>query len=171
MDKALRIKFFGTDLIKILSDEKISQLIYLVIIVEGSININSLDDKVLEESFILSAILSKCFNGLSEREAADLLERFTRIKNYYGSMKTDIQNIIAGENDDQKAEALAENAIVLRDGNLENNPFIQWSNNTFTGYIEKISTDELVAYTAVTEAQLKRILTVIMDPNKQNASA
>ena len=171
MDKALRIKFFGKDLIEILSDEKVSQLMYLVIIVEGSININSLDDKVLEESFILSAILSKCFNGLSEREAADLLERFTRIKNYYGSMKTDIQNIIAGENDDQKAEALAENAIVSRDGNLENNPFIQWSNNTFTGYVEKIPTKELIAYTAVTEAQLKRVLTVIMDPDKQNASA
>jgi len=172
IDKAESIEFRNKPLLTTLEDEQISQLIHFIVVEQQALDLSNFNDNTLKQSFILSAILTGCFNSLSYRDGAKLIEEFTNIKRYYGSMKDAIKNIIEGDDEEDKAEALAENAILNR-GSLDNNPFIRWARlNNKAEYLEEydpvklIDFDTLMAYSAVTQDELKRILTVIMDPDK-----
>lgn len=175
IDKAQSIQFNGKDLLEILKDEKISELVYFIVIQEQAISIGTLDDDTIYKSFILSSVLYNCFDRLDTRDALKLIEEFTNIKQYYGSMKQSIKDIIAGEDEDAKAEALAENAIMIKNGQLAENPFIKWAalspeeRSTYLeseGSIKAIELKARFAYKAVTQDELKRILTIIMDTSK-----
>lgn len=163
----------GKSILSILSDELISRISWSLI------NENHLDGsqlKAINKLFVLAALYSGCFEGLSVDDALQLFDTFRMIKQSYGKnyVRNNVDARLSGDSEEAKAITLAENLILTpKKASLDENPIIVAMNNAVTTdekseealKINPIKIDELSKYRANKKSEITSILKLILNPD------